>query len=94
MRNRQRTDHNKQLTVIIKLGTSSILNENTLQPQLSILSGIAETVCALKQQGHQVVIVSSGAIAYGMKRMGMSKKPKALAEKQVQPASSSHFSSS
>lgn len=83
MRNRQRTDVSESMTVVIKLGTSSILNEDTLQPQLSILSSIAETVVGLKKQGHQVVIVSSGAIAYGMKRMNMSKKPKALAEKQV-----------
>lgn len=83
IRNRQRADHSQALTVVIKLGTSSILNEETLQPQLSILSSIAETVCALRKQGHQVVIVSSGAIAYGLKRMGMTKKPKAIPEKQV-----------
>lgn len=71
------------LTIVIKLGTSSIVSETSLQPQLALLSAIAEAVCALKTLGHRVVIVSSGAIGMGLKRMDLSKKPKALSEKQV-----------
>ncbi|QRW15363.1 amino acid kinase family [Ceratobasidium sp. AG-Ba] len=50
------------LTIVIKLGTSSIIHEKTHQPLLSLLSSIVETVVALKNEGHRVVLVSSGAI--------------------------------
>jgi len=71
------------LTIVIKLGSSSIVNEDDFQPQLALLSSIAETVCSLRRKGHRVVLVSSGAIAMGLKRMELRLKPKILAEKQV-----------
>lgn len=71
------------LTIVIKLGSSSIVNEDDFQPQLALLSSIVETVCNLRRKGHRVVLVSSGAIAMGLKRMEMRVKPKVLAEKQV-----------
>ena len=72
-----------ELTIVIKLGTSSIVSESTLMPQLALLSAIAEAACTLKKLGHRVLLVSSGAIGMGLKRMEMGKKPKALAEKQA-----------
>jgi glutamate 5-kinase len=68
---------------VIKLGTSSIVSEKDLQTQLALLSAITEAICSLRKGGHRVVLVSSGAIAMGLKRMEMSKKPKLLPEKQV-----------
>ena len=73
----------EHLTIVIKLGSSSIVNEDDFQPQLALLSSIVETVCSLRRKGHRVVLVSSGAIAMGLKRMEMRVKPKVLAEKQV-----------
>lgn len=73
----------QHLTIVIKLGSSSIVNEDDFQPQLALLSSIVETVCSLRRKGHRVVLVSSGAIAMGLKRMEMRVKPKVLAEKQV-----------
>lgn len=75
------------LTIVIKLGTSSIVNEQTFQPQLALLSALTELVCSLKKLGHRVVLVSSGAIGMGLKRMELDKKPKLLAEKQARLAS-------
>lgn len=37
----------------------------------------------LKRHGHQVVLVSSGAIGVGLKRMNIENKPKNLSGKQV-----------
>ena len=83
MKNPRRTDSAPGLTIVIKLGTSSIVSESTLLPQLSVLSSIAETICKLRGLGHRVVLVSSGAIGMGLKRMNLAKKPKALPDKQV-----------
>lgn len=58
-------------TIVIKLGTSSILSETTHQPKLSILSSLVETCHALRCKGHKVVLVCSGAIGMGKVRMGM-----------------------
>jgi hypothetical protein len=65
------------------VGTSSIIHETTHQPLLSVLSSIVETVVRLRSQGHKVVLVSSGAIGVGMKRMELPARPKGLAAVQV-----------
>ena len=66
-----------------RIGTSSIVHETTHQPLLPILSSIVETVVRLKSEGHRVVLVSSGAIGVGLKRMDIGSRPKSLAKKQV-----------
>ncbi|KAL7007058.1 Glutamate 5-kinase [Cystobasidiomycetes sp. EMM_F5] len=73
----------ESLTIVLKLGTSSIVNEHSLQPQLALLSALAEAICTLRKLGHRLVLVSSGAIGMGLKRMDMARKPKVLAEKQA-----------
>ncbi|KAL8743698.1 MAG: hypothetical protein Q9190_003966 [Brigantiaea leucoxantha] len=68
----------RHLTIVIKLGSSSIIDEKTHEPLLSILTIIVETAVKLHQDGHRVIIVSSGAIAVGLRRMDVEKKPKHL----------------
>ncbi|KDQ34087.1 hypothetical protein PLEOSDRAFT_1061666 [Pleurotus ostreatus PC15] len=70
-------------TIVIKLGTSSIVHETTHQPLLSTLSAVVETVVSLRKQGHKVVLVSSGAIGVGLKRMDIANRPKSLSGKQA-----------
>jgi glutamate 5-kinase len=71
------------LMLYVALGTSSIVHEQTHQPLLSTLSSVVETVIQLKRQGHKVVLVSSGAIGVGLKRMDIPNRPKSLSGKQV-----------
>ncbi|KAF8626226.1 hypothetical protein AX15_004913 [Amanita polypyramis BW_CC] len=78
-----RSHQGRPSTIVIKLGTSSIVHEDTHQPLLSILSSIVETVIKLKSQGHKVVLVSSGAIGVGLKRMNIANRPKSLSGKQA-----------
>ncbi|OCH88242.1 glutamate 5-kinase [Obba rivulosa] len=78
-----RPRHTPSNTVVIKLGTSSIVHETTHQPLLSTLSAVVETVVNLRAQGHKVVLVSSGAIGVGLKRMEMPHRPKNLSGKQA-----------
>ncbi|KAF7289388.1 PUA domain-containing protein [Mycena indigotica] len=70
-------------TIVIKLGSSSIVHEKTHQTLLSLLSSLVETVVLLRAHGHKVVLVSSGAIAVGLKRMNLASRPKSLAGKQA-----------
>ncbi|KAI0902408.1 glutamate 5-kinase [Annulohypoxylon nitens] len=73
----------KPLTVVIKLGTSSIVDEKTHEPLLSILTLIVETAVKLRKDGHKVVIVSSGAIGVGLRRMDVDRRPKHLSKLQA-----------
>ena len=59
------------------------MHEKTHQPLLSTLSSVVETVVHLRSQGHRVILVSSGAIAVGLKRMGGKSRPKSLSGKQA-----------
>lgn len=65
------------------IGTSSIVDEKTHEPLLSILSLIVETAVKLYKDGHKVIIVSSGAIGVGLRRMDLDKRPKHLPRVQV-----------
>lgn len=64
-------------------GTSSIVDEKTHEPLLSILSLIVETAVKLRKDGHKVIIVSSGAIGVGLRRMDIEKRPKHLPRVQA-----------
>lgn len=65
------------------VGTSSIVDEKTHEPLLSILTLIVETAVKLHKDGHKVIIVSSGAIGVGLRRMDLDKRPKHLPRIQV-----------
>ncbi|KAL2136575.1 hypothetical protein VTI74DRAFT_2880 [Chaetomium olivicolor] len=73
----------RPLGVVIKLGTSSIVDEKTHEPLLSILTSIVETAVKLRKDGHKVIIVSSGAIGVGLRRMDVEKRPKHLSKLQA-----------
>jgi glutamate 5-kinase len=59
------------------------VDEKTHEPLLSILTLIVETAVKLHKDGHRVVIVSSGAIGVGLRRMDLEKRPKHLPRIQV-----------
>ncbi|KAM0463744.1 hypothetical protein ACHAO4_000467 [Trichoderma viride] len=55
--------------ILVNKGTSSIVDETTHEPLLPILTLIVDTAVKLRKDGHRVVIVSSGAIGVGLRRM-------------------------
>jgi glutamate 5-kinase len=69
--------------ILVKKGTSSIVDETTHEPLLPILTLIVDTAVKLRKDGHRVVIVSSGAIGVGLRRMDVAKRPKHLAQLQA-----------
>ncbi|KAF2159358.1 hypothetical protein M409DRAFT_30236 [Zasmidium cellare ATCC 36951] len=73
----------KHLTIVIKLGTSSIVDEQTHEPLLATLSTIVETAVGLRHDGHRVVICSSGAIGMALRQMDMDRRPKHLPQVQA-----------
>lgn len=73
----------KKFTIVIKLGSSSLVDEKTMEPKLSTMSLMVETVVKLRRQGHRVIIVSSGGIAIGLGTLHLEKRPKQLAAVQA-----------
>eukprot|EP01135_Chromosphaera_perkinsii_P010609 Nk52_evm9s2192 gene=Nk52_evmTU9s2192 len=55
----------KPQTIVIKIGSSSIVDANTKQVALSTLTLLVETICAMMEKGHKVLLVSSGAVGIG-----------------------------
>jgi len=68
--------------VVIKVGTNVVMRDDG-RLALSRLYGIAESVARLRQQGRDVLLVSSGAVGLGMERMGLPKRPTELSRIQA-----------
>ncbi|MEL6470969.1 MAG: glutamate 5-kinase [Cyanobacteria bacterium J06623_4] len=70
-------------TVVIKIGTTSLTRPETGDLALGTLGRLVETICALKRLGHQVILVSSGAVGVGCARLSIAQRPKTMALKQA-----------
>jgi len=69
-------------TVVIKVGTSTITHHNgTIN--LLVVEKLVRALSDLKNENKNVVLVTSGAIGVGCSRMGLTKKPESLPEKQA-----------
>jgi glutamate 5-kinase len=68
--------------LVVKLGTG-VLTDDHKQLDLAQLEQLVEQVAALRTQGREVVIVTSGAVGAGMGALGYSSRPVNLAEKQA-----------
>jgi len=71
--------------LIVKVGSSLVTNQGR-GLDLGALSRWAQQIAALRKDGRKVVLVSSGAIAAGMQRLGWEKRPHALNELQAAAA--------
>jgi glutamate 5-kinase len=71
--------------IVVKVGSSLVTNEGRGLDATAI-GHWCRQVAELVQQGRELVIVSSGAIAEGMKRLGWARRPKELPELQAAAA--------
>ncbi len=71
--------------IIVKVGSSLVTNDGRGLDH-GALQNWAQQIATLRSQGKQVVLVSSGAIAQGMQRLGWSKRPTHIAELQAAAA--------
>lgn len=68
--------------IVVKLGTNVIMRSDG-KVALGLLCGLVEQIAALRSQGIDVLVVSSGAIALGVARLGLTERPKALERMQA-----------
>ncbi len=70
-------------TLVVKIGTSSLTHPETGSLALATIALLVEVLTHLQQQGHQVVLVSSGAVGVGCARLGLNARPRSMALKQA-----------
>jgi glutamate 5-kinase len=71
--------------LVVKVGSSLVTNEGK-GIDLAAVAGWAAQIATLHAQGKQMVLVSSGAIAEGMARLGWPRRPHAMHELQAAAA--------
>ena len=59
------------MRVIVKIGTSSLTSESG-EVNVAALSKLVDEVVMARAQGHELVVVTSGAITAGVQRLGVS----------------------
>ena len=69
--------------IVIKIGSSSLTHSETGRLNLRKLEVLARELSDLRNQGKDVILVSSGAIATGVAALGMHEKPTELKGKQA-----------
>ncbi|MGC2165991.1 MAG: glutamate 5-kinase [Gallionella sp.] len=75
----------KSKRIVVKVGSSLVTNQGA-GLDLSALGNWANQIATLNAAGHEIVLVSSGAIAEGMQRLGWRKRPTSIHDLQAAAA--------
>ncbi len=71
--------------IVVKVGSSLVTNEGRGVDHEAVLRWATE-IAKLKSTGKEIILVSSGAIAEGMKRLGWAMRPRTIPELQAAAA--------
>ena len=72
----------KRKVIAIKVGSNVITNKQGL-PDDEVISNISQQIKVLKDEGYQVLLISSGAVAAGKSLFQLQKKADAVIQRQV-----------
>ena len=70
--------------IVVKVGSGVLAAKNGLNNR--VISGITKDISVLRKNGIDVILVSSGAIASGMKKIGLAKRPVTIFDQQATAA--------
>ncbi|MEK7292442.1 MAG: glutamate 5-kinase, partial [Actinomycetota bacterium] len=62
------------MRIVVKIGTSSVTDEGGSIRQ-SVIANLCRQVARLRGDGHEVLVVSSGAVAGGVAALGLTRRP-------------------
>ncbi len=71
--------------IVVKIGSSLLTNQGAGLDR-NVIADWVRQIAALRARGIEVLVVSSGAIAEGMKRLGWARRPHAVSELQAAAA--------
>ena len=69
----------------MKLG-SSVVSDGDGEPRLEVLAGVCDALASIHREGAEVILVTSGAIARGMRVMALPQRPTAIGQLQAASA--------
>jgi glutamate 5-kinase len=75
----------KKMRVVIKIG-SSTLAHSTGKLNIRLVENLCKVISDIKNAGHEIIMVSSGAIAMGVSKLALGKKPADMPTKQAAAA--------
>ncbi|RLB98503.1 MAG: glutamate 5-kinase [Deltaproteobacteria bacterium] len=67
--------------IVLKVGSGVLTRRSGLN--LNLIDDLAADICQLRRRGTEVVLVSSGAIAAGMRKIGLAKRPAGVSAMQA-----------
>lgn len=73
------------MRIVIKLGTSTLAHK-TGHINIRRVETLCKVISDIKNAGHEVILVSSGAIGMGIGKLGLSKRPEDIPSKQAAAA--------
>jgi len=73
------------MRLVIKIGTSTLAHP-TGHLNIRLVEQLCKVVSDIKNAGHQVILVSSGAIGMGVGKLGLRERPKDIPSKQAAAA--------
>jgi glutamate 5-kinase len=68
--------------IVVKVGSNVVVRPDG-KVALGLLYGVVESIANLRQQGREVLLVTSGAVALGVERIGLNARPTELAQVQA-----------
>ena len=71
--------------VVVKLG-SSVVADGDGEPRVEVLARVCDVLAGVHREGGEVIVVTSGAIARGMRVMGLPQRPSSIGELQAASA--------
>jgi glutamate 5-kinase len=69
----------------VKLG-SSVVADGDGEPRLEVLAGVCDALASIHREGAEVILVTSGAIARGIRVMALPQRPTAIGQLQAASA--------
>ena len=73
------------MKIVVKVGTSTLAH-STGKLNIRRVKALCETLSDLKNEGHEIVLVSSGAIGMGVGKLGLNARPSDIPTKQAAAA--------
>ncbi|MCP3898890.1 MAG: glutamate 5-kinase, partial [Desulfobacteraceae bacterium] len=67
--------------IVVKLGSNVITAQNSLN--LDVIQSISKQISELMDRGIEVILVSSGAMAAGVRKMGFASRPEEIPKRQA-----------
>jgi glutamate 5-kinase len=72
--------------IVVKIGSALLVDERSHGPRHAWLDSVAQDIAAMRAEGREVVVVSSGAVALARRALGLTRKTLRLEEKQAAAA--------